>query len=31
MVKTMDKERVLGSLKREKSVIDFLQVQELEL
>ena len=23
MVKTMDKERVLGSLKREKSVIDF--------
>ena len=31
MVKTIDKERVLGKIKKEKSIIDFLRVQELEL
>ena len=31
MVKAIDKERVLGKIKKEKSIIDFLRVQELEL
>ena len=31
MVKTIDKERVLGKIKKEKSIIVFSRVQELEL
>ena len=31
MVKTIDKERVLGKIKKEKSIIDFLRVQAREL
>ena len=31
MVKTIDKERVLGKIKKEKSVIEFFAVQALEL
>ena len=31
MVQSIDKERVMGIIKREKSVVDFLQVPEQEL
>ena len=31
MVKTLDKERVLGKIKKEKSIVEFLRVQEPEL
>ena len=31
MVQSIDKERVMGIIKREKSVVDFLQVLGLEL
>lgn len=31
MVKTIDKERVLGKIKKEKSIIDFLRVLAREL
>lgn len=31
MVKAIDKERVLGTIKHEKSIIDFLRVQVLVL
>ena len=31
MVQSIDKERVMGTIKHEKSVVDFLQVLEPEL